>query len=165
VPIPGSTLKDLATFVDVDLDEPFSCGPETPQLDPVDEPFDVVSAAATEILDWFALAWRVLDGVLVSLPGESESATIQLWPEHFDAATTVTLPPAAPVNLGFSPGDSFEQEPYLYVGPWSTQRPGNPSFWNAPFGAMRRHSEVRASPDAAESCRQFLVEGLHLASA
>ena len=164
VPLQGSTLKELADFVDVDLDEPFSCGAATPPLGPVGEPFEIVSAAATQIADWFALAWLVLDRILVSLPGQSEFATIQLWPEHFDAATTVTLPSAEPVNLGFSPGDSLENEPYVYVGPWSTQRPGDPGFWNVPFGAMRRQSEVRTSPDAVEFCRQFLIEGLHLAT-
>src|ERR1700681_728517 len=33
--IQGSTLRDLAGFVDVDLDEPFSCGADAPPLGPV----------------------------------------------------------------------------------------------------------------------------------
>lgn len=162
--IPGSTLRDLASFVDVDLDEPFSCGADTPPLGPVDVPFDVDPTWAAQIGAWYVLAWRVLDDVLAPLPGPAEVATTQLWPEHFDAATTVTLPSVEPVNLGFSPGDSFEDEPYLYVGPWSPQRPGDPSFWNAPFGAVRRRSEVESSSDPAEWCRRFLVEGLRLVS-
>lgn len=72
-------------------------------------------------------------------------ATIQLWPEHFDAATTVTLPSMEPVDLGFSPGDGFESEPYLSVGPWGAARPGDPRFWNVPFGSMRRHSDVNSA--------------------
>jgi hypothetical protein len=162
--IPGSTLGDLAGFVDVDLDEPFSCGADTPPLGPVDVPFDVDASWAAEIGAWYALAWRVLDDAIASLTGPVEVATTQLWPEHFDAATTVTLPSAEPVNLGFSPGDAFEDEPYIYVGPSSPQRPGHPSFWNAPFGAVRRRSEVESSADPAEWCRRFLVEGLRLVS-
>ncbi len=164
VPLNGSTLKDLARFVDADLDEPFSVGDETPALGDVDSPLDLAVATVTEIADWFALAWCVLDEVLATLPGQTEVATIQLWPEHFDAATTVTVPGAQPVNLGFSPGDAFERYPYLYVGPWGTERRGDPSFWNAPFGAVLRRSEVRGSADRVKACRHFLTEGLRLAT-
>jgi hypothetical protein len=164
VPINGSTLRDLAGVVDADLDAPFSCGADTPPLGAVDVPFDLVMETATEISDWLALAWTVLDDVLGTLPEESEVATIQLWPEHFDAATTVTMPSAPSVNLGFSPGDGFESEPYLYVGPWGPERPGDPTFWNAPFGATRRRSQAQGSATAAEFCRQFLREGLDLVS-
>ncbi len=156
----GSTLRRLGSFVDVNLDEPFSVGADTPALGDLDTPLDLDPATVTAIADWFALTWRALDDVLVSLPDDAEATTIQLWPEHFDAATTVTVPRADPVNLGFSPGDGFEAEPYVYVGPSSAERPGDPGFWNVPFGAMRRRSEVQASPDPAAFCRRFLTEGL-----
>jgi len=164
LPVNGSTLRELGRFVDVDVDEPFNAGADTPGVGAVDTPLDVAASAVTEITDWFALAWIVLDGVLASLPAGCEGATIQLWPEHFDAATTVTMPAAEPVNLGFSPGDGFEGGPYLYVGPWAPARPGDPSFWNAPFGAVRRRTEVCHSSDPVESCHQFLMSGLRLAT-
>ena len=155
----------LAGFVCVDLDRPFSCGDDTPPLGPLDTPFDLEPATVAEIAHWFDLAWHVLDDVLATLPSESEVATIQLWPEHFDAATTVTLPSKGSVNLGFSPGDGFESEPYLYVGPWGPERPGDPGFWNVPFGAMRRRSEIIDVADPAGSCRRFLTDGLRMATA
>jgi hypothetical protein len=164
MPMHGATLRQLARFVEVDLDEPFSSGADSPPVGDVDEPLELAPAAVAEIADWFALAWLVLDDVVASLPEHSEVATTQLWPEHFDAATTVTLPSAEPVNLGFSPGDTFESEPYLYVGPWSPARPGDPAFWNAPFGAVRRRSEVLGGPDLVEPCRRFLSQGLELAT-
>jgi hypothetical protein len=164
MPVNGSTLRDLARFVDADLDVPFSAGDDTPPMGPVDVPLDVVSLVAASIEDWFSLAWLVLDDVLASLSPLTAATTIQLWPEHFDAATTVTLAPAQPVNLGFSPGDGFESEPYVYVGPWDPARPGDPRFWNAPFGAVRRRDEVLGAPDPAAFCRQFLTDGLRLAS-
>jgi hypothetical protein len=162
MPLHGSTLRELAAFADADVDEAFSAGAGTPALGRVDDPYDLSVDAVVEIADWFDLAWRVLDDVLESLPPGDEITTIQLWPEHFDAATTVTPPSAQAVNLGFSPGDAFESEPYLYVGPWGRARPGDPSFWNAPFGAVRRRSEVLEADDRAVSCRQFLTEGLLL---
>ena len=158
--VEGSTLGELASFVEVDLNEPFSCGPDTPPLGPVDVGIQLAPRTVTEIADWFALAWCVLDDVLSSVPNDGEVATIQLWPEHFDAATTVKLPGSDGVNLGFSPGDGFESEPYLYVGPWGRGRPGDPGFWNVPFGAMRRRSELPDGIDRAESCRRFLETGL-----
>jgi hypothetical protein len=164
IDVNGSTLSELAVFVGAHLDEPFDCGADAPPLGPVDTPFDVDVTAAREIADWFSLAWLVLDDVVASLPRQSGVATTQLWPEHFDAATTVTLAPAQPVNLGFSPGDGFESEPYVYVGPWDPERPGDPSFWNVPFGAMRRRAEVQRGTDPAEFCRRFLVEGVRLAT-
>jgi hypothetical protein len=162
VRVNGSTLRDLARFVDADLDEPFSCGPETPPLGNVEMPYELEPREVETIADWFALAGRVLDDIVATVPDESDVATIQLWPEHFDAATTIKVPSAEPVNLGFSPGDTFEDEPYLYVGPWGTDRPGDPRFWNVPFGALRRRSEVLDATDPPEFCRRFLNEGLRL---
>ena len=164
IPVNGSTLRDLASFVEADVDAPFSVGADTPPLGDVDAPLELAPDDVRVIADWFALAWWVLDDVLATVPDRSEVATIQLWPEHFDAATTVKVPGAEPVNLGFSPGDKFESEPYLYVGPWGTERRGPPSFWNVPFGAMRRRSEVVDSRDMVDSCCQFLIDGLRLAT-
>ena len=55
------------------------------------------------------------------------------------------------------PGDAFSDEPYVYVGPWGTERPGEPDYWNAPFGAVLRRSVV----DPA-MCADFLRHGLAL---
>jgi hypothetical protein len=156
----GSTLSSLAAFAEVDLEEPFSAGADTPALGDVDAPLEFEPDALVVIADWFALAWCVLDEVLTTLPATAESGTTQLWPEHFDAATTVTWPPVEPVNIGFSPGDAFSDEPYAYVGPWSSERPGDPSFWNAPFGAVLYRSAVVATGDPAGACRRFLLEGV-----
>jgi len=61
-----------------------------------------------------------------------------LWPEHFDLGSTVDE-----VNYGVSSGDGYLDEPYAYVGPW-TSKTGD--FWNAPFGAAR---PLGPSPDPA----------------
>ena len=81
-----------------------------------------------------------------------EPAIAQLWPEHFDLATTISE-----VNFGGSPGDGSHPEPYLYVGPW-TPREGE--FWNAPFGALRPSSQVHGPEDALA----FFTEGLAAAA-
>ncbi|MEY9933613.1 hypothetical protein ABH926_008269 [Catenulispora sp. GP43] len=68
-----------------------------------------------------------------------------LWPEHFDVAVTMDE-----VNYGVSLGDTFLDEPYMYVGPF---KPRTGPFWNAPFGA--------AQPLAAtvEGIAEFFAEG------
>jgi hypothetical protein len=68
-----------------------------------------------------------------------------LWPEHFDVGVTLDE-----VNYGVSPGDSYLDEPYMYVGPHT---PCTGAFWNAPFGA--------ALPLAAtvEEVAEFFAEG------
>jgi hypothetical protein len=163
-PIPGSTLRKLGEFASVDLDASFSVGVDTPPLGDVDQVLEVSADSARTISDWFALCWQVLDSVIQSLPAGVTADTIQLWPENFDASTTIAPPSSEKVNLGFSPGDSFESGPYVYVGPWSAARPGDPGFWNAPFGAFRRRSELVGRPDPTSACREFLETGLDLVS-
>ncbi|MEZ5250005.1 MAG: hypothetical protein R2713_12570 [Ilumatobacteraceae bacterium] len=71
-------------------------------------------------------------------------------------------PPPNAVNLGGSPGDASSDEPYLYVGPWTADRPGDPDFWNAPFGAMRTRSELAADPAGPVAAGvAFLLDGYH----
>jgi len=160
VRIEGTTLEEIAALVDADLSTGFDCGADAPPLGRTDLPLHWPEHAVRTILDWFGLGWRVLDSVVASQPVGVTSATIQLWPEHFDAATTLTLPTGQKVNLGFSPGDGYEPEPYVYAGPWSDARPGDAAFWNAPFGALRRYAEVSGAHDPEAECRRFLEEGV-----
>jgi hypothetical protein len=166
VPITGSTLRRLAAFSGVDLDTVFSAGDATPALGDVDAPIHLEPGSAAAIADWYQLGWQVLDTLVAALPAEAAPTTIQLWPEHFDAGTTVGLASGDRVNLGFSAGDGFEAEPYAYLGPWSADRPGDPAYWNAPFGAVLRRSEALRRSDAAPAdvCAQFMQQGLRLLS-
>jgi len=163
-PVRGATLRSLADFAGVDLTRPFDAGPDTPATGDVDATLEVDSDAAAVLADWYELAWRVLDGVVVGLPPSSAPATIQLWPEHFDAGTDVGLASGGRVNLGFSPGDAAEPEPYVYLGPRGPGRPGPSEYWNAPFGAKLRRSEL-APGDRAAACTAFLTAGLDHLSA
>jgi hypothetical protein len=160
VPIAGSTLRELAVFAKTDIDAPFSCGDDTPGSGETDAPLVADPEKLTLIADWYALGWAALDVVVTSLPGAAEPATIQLWPEHLDAATNVDLGRDRRVNLGFSPGDSFEAQPYAYVGPWGTERPGDPAYWNAPFGAVLRRADLDPSINMVSACIEFIQTGI-----
>jgi len=125
VPFAG-ILGDLARSLGVAFgltDPPYrpasGCGPE--------HVVDVDDAAVEAVLD----AWRVGDAALRRLaPGE----TPVVWPEHLDVAIAWEA-----VNYGVSPGDGYEPWPYAYVGP---HEPRAGDFWNAPFGAARRLSQL-----------------------
>ena len=77
-----------------------------------------------------------------------------LWPEHFDVAVTV-----AEVNYGVSPGDSYHDGPYAYVGPWDTSALPHGAFWNAPFGAVWPLDLSLAEADLADGIADFFTRG------
>jgi len=150
----GATLAAVADLVEVDLHRPLDVGHDTPPLPPVDEPLRVDAASAEVLAAWYAFAWTVLDGVVAELGPAAEPSVLQLWPEHFDVGCDIAVP-AGRANLGASPGDAFHPAPYLYVGPWGTERPGPEELWNAPFGAVLGYEEL--SRDGREQGRQHLV--------
>ncbi len=160
--VSGSTLRELAEFAEVDIEAPFSVGDATPPIGVTDEPLEFDQAALAGLYEWFDLGSRVLDDVLSALGQAAAPATVQLWPEHFDIGTSVaTGDRGGRVNLGFSAGDSFSDEPYVYIGPWGPERPGDAAFWNVPFGAVRTRSDIRAaSGEAAVAAAAFIREGM-----
>lgn len=151
----GATLASLAEFAGADLGAEFSAGADAPALGDVDEPLDLDGKELADLFSWFELGWRVLDEVMAERNGACAAATIQLWPEHFDVGTSLSSGSDG-VNLGFSPGDGFSDEAYVYIGPWSAARPGPSSYWNAPFGAALPRSLVHDAGDAAAFVRAGL---------
>ena len=105
---------------------------------------------------WYALGAAVLDEVLTGLRREAAPTVAQLWPEHFDVGLDVGVADGRRANLGASPGDRAFTEPYLYIGPWSDERPGDPAFWNAEFGAMVGDQQLRAVADPVAAGVGFL---------
>ena len=74
----------------------------------------------------------------------------------------VFTPGGERMNVGGSPGDGYLPEPYLYVGPRSAARPGDPAYWNAPFGAALTFTELRATDRPADAALEFLLRGAEL---
>ena len=162
--IDGASLSTLAEFAGTDLGGPFEVGHDTPALGDTEAPLAVDGSAAAVVADWFDLGWRALDAITVELGEGAAASRIQLWPEHFDAACSVAVGPGDDdrCNLGVSPGDDFSAEPYLYVGPWNADRPGDQAYWNTPFGAALKRSDVVAAPDPLAAAVGFLRRGLML---
>ena len=157
--IQGSSLRALARFAGTDIESPFSCGDDAPEVGDPDQPLEVSEQHVQTIFQWYDLGWRVMDTVLGALPPSGAPVPLQLWPEHFDIGTNVGVGDER-VNLGCSPGDRYESEPYLYVGPWGTERPGEPSYWNASFGAVLKSSQIIVSANPLDSGVRFMMTGL-----
>lgn len=158
--IDGSSLAALARFAGVDLTETIDVGHDTPPLGDVRAPIELDAAAATDVSTWFQQTATILDTVLASLSAHAPATLPRLWPEHFDLAIEAQATAERRVNLGGSPGDGSCDEPYLYVGPWTADRPGDPEFWNADFGAMRTRTQLAADPAGLVAAgAAFLLEG------
>ena len=142
---PLTTVRAAAAFADVEPGGPADVYTLSTPLEP-DAPLTIDAEAAARIGWWFALVDEALARFTAEI-AEDDPATVQLWPEHFDLATS-----AAEVNYGGSPVDAAIPEPYLYVGPW-TPREG--AFWDKPWGASRLASQI---PDV-EAAVSFLHEG------
>ncbi|HLM64873.1 MAG TPA: hypothetical protein VK306_11285 [Acidimicrobiales bacterium] len=165
---PITTLAAAAELVGVDLGLEFAVGGSTPPMAEPAAPLGVDDEAARAVADWWAFGQSVIDEVAASTPSVTAATRVQLWPEHFDVGGTITVSgdggtDAGPrLNLGASPGDTFEPYPYLYLSPWAGERPGDPGFWNASFGAVLRHAEVAKldGPDQRAVALAFLRRGL-----
>ncbi len=116
-----------------------------------DEPLAIDPPAATALAEWFALVEVALEEVR-RRHGDLEPSLVQLWPEHFDLAFSMSE-----VNFGGSPGDGGHDEPYLYVGPWA---PVEGPAWNEPWGMSLPRSAVTGWTDAFDFFETGLLAAL-----
>lgn len=141
-----TTLAAAAAAVGLEAGFPWTKHPPGTTFEP-DRPLHVDRTAAAALAGWFATGDEVLTRLAGEIADDGPSPP-QLFPEHFDLGIT-----ARGVNYGFSPGDDFSPEPYVYVGPH--EPPPQDLFWNAPFGAFRTWTEA---PDV-DSALAFLRAG------
>lgn len=142
-----TTLRASAEFADVTPGAPARVyKPATPLS--LDEPLMIDPDAARLLAEWYQLGAEAMSRLAAEIPGDEPGAVV-LWPEHFDVGMT-----AAAINYGASPGDDHFPGPYLYVGPHGGPPPGDPAFWNAPFGAARTFRQIGTVAEAVAFFRQ-----------
>jgi hypothetical protein len=135
VPIHGKTLAELGAR-DVAL-------PYTPVTTMHDDPLAVDAPSATSLGNWYGLVAVALGAVM-----PPDAAPQQIWPEHFDLATS-----SGEANYGGSPGDETYPEPYLYVGPWDRS---DASTFDDPWGWTYHARDITGVEDAMAFFRQHL---------
>lgn len=145
-----TTLAAGASFVGIELSPDPGVGHDLPPFTP-ESHLDVDGDASRALGAWYAFGDRLLRPL-----GEA-----QLWPEHFDLAVAFELDNGVGVNIGVSPGDAFHEEPYVYVGPHDTAGLTG-DFWNAPFGAVLTHEELRTAPAPHAHATTFITHGVDL---
>ncbi len=158
IAINGHSLEELATWVGLDLVTPFTAGPATPPVGDTGMPLALDPDASEVVLSWYRVGARAVDRLL---PDLAEPSVLQLWPEHFDLGIDAATGHGR-VNLGTSPGDDAHPTPYLYVGPWEPDRPGDPTYWNASFGAVLAAAELTGTVEPEVGALAFFSRGLQL---
>jgi hypothetical protein len=137
-----TTIRAAADFAGVAPGAPASVyAPATPLS--LDEPLVIEQDAARLLAEWYGIGARAMRRLAAEIPGD-EPSPAWLWPEHFDVGIT-----AGAINYGASPGDDRFPDPYMYVGPHDGPPPGEPAFWNAPFGAVRTFHQIGTAEEAA----------------
>ncbi len=155
IPLDGASLAELAAFAGVDVTAAFSAGHDTVPMGEPDARLVIDPAALEAMGEWFHFVATVLDDVIATRP-RSDASVAQLWPEHFDLALDLAATPAIRVNVGGSPGDGHSAQPYLYVGPWTGDRPGGSELWDAPFGATLPYEALTGRSDARAVAGDFI---------
>jgi hypothetical protein len=156
---PITTLRAAAAFAGITLSADPGVGHDLPPFEP-DATLPVDRDASLAIGAWYGLGQQTLE-MLRSQLGDGNVTEAQLWPEHFDFAVTATVGDGVKVNVGFSPGDGFHAQPYVYVGPFLTDGLAG-DYWNAPFGAVLPYADVAAIDDEGAAALAFIAEGLAL---
>jgi hypothetical protein len=162
LPLDGASLASLADAVGVALDPGFSVGKDTPDLGDVDAPLSVSADAVGVMADFLLVGAAALDRVLAARGADTSPIVAQIWPEHFDLGLDVAGG-GSRVNLGASVGDDYHADPYVYVGPWGSDRPGDPDYWNVGFGALLGYEAIAAASDPVAAVVAFMFRGLDLA--
>jgi hypothetical protein len=159
VSVAGNTISGLCAAIGFPPDPDFWVGGDTPPLGNPDEMLVLDSTAVQLLGEWFLLGQRAIDEAVASIPAAGASVG-RLWPEHFDFGIDLDAAPGVRTNLGAAAGDGYCDEPYLYIGPWDAGRPGPSEFWNAPFGAVLRRSDLDVADDPVHRAVEFFLQGI-----
>ena len=157
--IPLTTVGAAANAVGIAPGAPDGVYTPTTVLEP-DAQLDIDEDAARALGAWFDVTWAVLEELRASAPEQDAAAAVQLWPEHFDAATELgNKVRGTRGTFGASPGDEPHPMPYLYVTHWADL--ADDTYWNDTTfaGASLRYEALRRSEDPTATALAFYREG------
>jgi len=162
---PITTIRGAAEFFGVgyEVDWYTDFRDPLPAMDP-DRPLKVGEAPSSALGEWFSFGFEVLE----ELRGHGDEADavseVQLWPEHFDAATEMGSEDLGQrASFGASPGDAGHLEPYLYVAAWSEIDRSDP-YWNDRHftGASLPYTALLEAEDQTRVALDFFLAGYRI---
>ena len=134
-----------------------------PAMDP-DRPLKVGEVPGSALGDWFHFGFEILEELRGHGSEGDEVSEVQLWPEHFDAATEMgSAAQQHRASYGASPGDRGHLEPYLYVAAWSEIDRSNP-YWNDRHfnGSSLPFTALLEAEDQTRAALDFLLTGYRI---
>jgi hypothetical protein len=160
-----TTVRAATRFVGIDYEVEWFEDFHDP-LGPVDPdaPLVVDDTAARALGQWFNLGFEVLNSLRLRGSDDDDVTEVQLWPEHFDAATELGSEQLGQrASYGASPGDETHDQPYFYVAPWGEIDRSN-RYWNGESfnGASLGYSTPSAASDPVDAALDFLLEGYRI---
>jgi hypothetical protein len=158
--VPITTLAAAATFIEVPLGAPTEVYKPTTACLP-DTALDIDADAARALAEWYQYAAALLHDLAETYAIHQPSGAT-LWPEHFDVAMELGDAAAGTrANYGASAGDATVADPYLYIGPWDTERRTGALGTHA-FGTAITYDALRAVDDPVGAGRDFFFDGAAL---
>jgi hypothetical protein len=113
---------------------------------------------------WYEFGFDILEEMRSRGVASDAASEVQLWPEHFDAATELgDSGRGERASFGASPGDAAHAAPYIYVAAWGEIDRSNP-YWNDTSfnGSSRGYAELVSVDDPRGFALDFLTEGYRI---
>lgn len=130
-----------------------------------------------ELSRWFAGPAETLQDFSAKLAG-LRPGPVLCWPHHFDIATLVPLDSGGgesvrSIGVGFSPGDGFYAQPYVYINPSPRFDGGKlpdlpaPGHWHTEgfFGAVATGDELLQMKDRSRAVLSFITAAFEIGRA
>ncbi|MGH8873046.1 MAG: hypothetical protein ACRDWS_13870 [Acidimicrobiia bacterium] len=160
-----TTIRAAAEFFGVvyDVDWFTDFRDPLPAMNP-DGPLKVGEPPGKALGDWYRFGFDVLEELRGHGTETDEVSEVQLWPEHFDAATELgSSDHGRRATYGASPGDKGHLEPYLYVSAWSDIDRAN-LYWNDRHfnGASLPFITLLEAEDQTRVALDFFLQGYRI---
>jgi hypothetical protein len=157
-----TTIRSATDFLGIDYEEawyPSFRDPLSPADPDAELSLDIDGVKV--VAEWFEFGYQVLNRLQGYGTADDDVSEVQIWPEHFDAATEIGAEGRGQrASYGASPGDVAHPEPYLYVSAWGKIDRSN-HYWNdtAFNGASLGYELLVGEVDPVTTALVFLLEG------
>ena len=157
-----TTIGSATEFLGIEYEEVWfpDFGDPLPPANP-DAELSLDIEGVKAVAHWFEFGYELLNRLRGYGSAGDDVSEVQIWPEHFDAATEMGAKAhGRRASYGASPGDAAHPEPYVYVSAWDKIDRSN-RYWNdtAFNGASLGYEQLAGEADPVTTALLFLLEG------